>query len=129
VPAASVDVVVCLETIEHLTLSDAREVAEHAARVLKPGGRLFASTPNVFHGSEYLRSATHATPFSYEELGALWLEAGLRLEGLYRCHHDALVKGLLRRLAYPFHRMLGIDYARSVLAVATRAKNATSQKN
>ncbi len=117
---ASVDVVVCFETIEHLTLHDARALATQAARILRPGGRLFVSTPNTFHPTEYLRSATHLTPFSYEELGALFMEAGFALDEIVRCHHDSLLKSLARALAWPVYRILGVDYARSVLATCTR---------
>ncbi|HEX8206181.1 MAG TPA: methyltransferase domain-containing protein [Solirubrobacteraceae bacterium] len=42
---ASFDVVVCVEVLEHLFRPD--HAAAEARRVLRPGGRLVASTPNV----------------------------------------------------------------------------------
>jgi len=120
VEPASFDVVTCFETIEHLTLEEARAMLDGAARVLRPGGRLFVSTPNVHHPWSYLRSATHRTPFCYDELGGLIESAGFFVDGLFRCHRDAFLKSVLRKLAAPLYRLLGVDYAKSVLAVAHR---------
>ncbi|MHC4973530.1 MAG: class I SAM-dependent methyltransferase [Planctomycetota bacterium] len=129
VEPGSVDVAVCFEMIEHVTLEDALAVARGIARALKPGGRLFLSTPNVHHPWSYLRSATHVTPFCYDELGGVLTVAGLAVDGLFRCHHDSVVKGFLRHLAYPLYRVLGIDHAKSILAVAHRPDPATRSEN
>ena len=129
VEAASFDVAVCFEMIEHVPLEGALAVARGVALVLRPGGRLFLSTPNIHHPWSYLRSATHVTPFCFDELGGLLTVAGLGVDGLYRCHKDSLVKGLLRRLAYPLYRVAGVDYAKSILAVARRPDPATRPEN
>jgi cyclopropane fatty-acyl-phospholipid synthase-like methyltransferase len=125
VEAGAVDVVVCFEMLEHLSLDEAGATAAGIARVLRPGGRLFLSTPNIHHPWSYLRSATHVTPFSYDELGGFLTVHGLIVEALFRCHHDSLLKGLLRRLAFPAYRVAGIDYAKSILAVAHRPATST----
>ncbi|MFQ5844573.1 MAG: class I SAM-dependent methyltransferase [Planctomycetota bacterium] len=114
------DVVVCFETLEHLTLPEAVELLEQVRRVLRPGGRLYLSTPNVHHPWSYLRSATHRTPFAYDELGALLDRAGLEVEALLRCHKDSVLQGVIRLLARPLYRLLGVDFAKSILAVARR---------
>lgn len=119
-PAGAYDVVACFETVEHLTLEEASALFAAAARVLRPGGRLFVSTPNIHHPWAYLRSATHRTPFCYDELGGLIEMHGLPVTGFFRCHHDSALKAVLRRLAYPLYRLLGIDWAKSILAVAHR---------
>jgi SAM-dependent methyltransferase len=119
-PAAAFDAVACFETIEHLSLDEAHALLGAVARALRPGGRLYVSTPNIHHPWAYLRSATHRTPFCYDELGGLVETHGFAVEGLFRCHKDALLKALLRRLAYPLYRILGIDWAKSILAVARR---------
>lgn len=129
VDPGSFDVAVCFEMIEHVTLREALAVGRGVVRALKPGGRLFLSTPNVHHPWSYLRSATHVTPFCYDELGGVLTVAGLEVDGLFRCHHDSAVKGFLRRLAYPLHRVLGIDYAKSILAAAHRPHPATRPEN
>jgi 2-polyprenyl-3-methyl-5-hydroxy-6-metoxy-1,4-benzoquinol methylase len=43
-PTESVDSVICCETIEHVP--DPRRAVSELARVLRPGGRLFLTTPN-----------------------------------------------------------------------------------
>lgn len=117
---ASRDVVVCFEMIEHVDLETAIGVVQGIRRVLKPGGRVFLSTPNIHHPWSYLRSATHVTPWCYDELGGVFLYCDLEVEGLFRCHKDSAIKGVLRRLAYPIYRVVDVDYAKSLLLVARR---------
>jgi SAM-dependent methyltransferase len=118
VPLGAFDVVTCFETIEHLTLGEACALLEGAARALRPGGRLYISTPNIHHPWAYLRSATHRTPFCYDELGGLIEMHGFALESLFRCHRDSLLKAVLRWLSYPLYRVIGVDWAKSIVAVA-----------
>lgn len=129
VEAGSVDVVTCFETIEHLGLDEAFGLLRGIARVLRPDGRLFLSTPNVHHPWSYLRSATHRTPFCYDELGGLLELAGLRVERLFRCHHASFLERVLRPLALPFHVALGVDYAKGILAEARRPRESTRPEN
>lgn len=117
---ASVDVVVSFETIEHMTLGEAAAMLAGAVRVLRPGGHLFCSTPNIHHPWSYLRSATHKTPFCYDELAGLAENAGLAVEAMLRCHRDAPLKAAARALAWPFYRVLGVDYCKSILLHARR---------
>lgn len=57
-PNASFDLIHCRWVIEHL--EDPLRVFQEFARVLKPGGRLLALTPNIFH---YATIATRITPY------------------------------------------------------------------
>jgi SAM-dependent methyltransferase len=123
IPAGSFDVVTSFETIEHLTLPEACAMLKGAARALKPGGRLYISTPNIHHPWAYLRSATHKTPFCYDELGGLIEMHGFAVESLFRCHKDALLKGALRWISYPLYRCVGVDWAKSILAVGRRTES------
>lgn len=120
VESASFDVVTCFEMIEHVTPREAIDLASGIARVLRPGGRLFLTTPNIHHPWSYLRSATHVTPWCYDELGGLLEANGLRVESIFRCHRDAALKSVLRLLARPLYRIVGVDYAKSVMVVARR---------
>ncbi len=122
------DAVACFEMIEHVTFDEARAVFAGIVRVLKPDGLLFISTPNIHHPWSYLRSATHETPFCYDELGGLAICAGLTVDEVVRCHKDAWLKGLARRFLQPLHRALGIDWAKSILMVARRPAESTRSK-
>ena len=48
-PDNSVDVLLCLDVIEHLVYSDQEMAIEEFARVLKPGGRALITVPNLAH--------------------------------------------------------------------------------
>lgn len=48
-PDDSVDVVVCLDVVEHLVYSDQDRAIAEFARILKPGGRALISVPNLAH--------------------------------------------------------------------------------
>lgn len=45
----SVDVILCLDVIEHLVFADQEKAVAEFARVLKPGGRALISVPNLAH--------------------------------------------------------------------------------
>ena len=124
-PKGAFDVVACFETVEHLALPEACALLAAAAGALRPGGRLYVSTPNIHHPWAYLRSATHRTPFCYDELGGLIEMHGFVVDALFRCHRDSVAKALLRRLAYPIYRIVGVDWAKSILAVAHRPADST----
>jgi len=119
------DVVFALEVIEHLSLRDARTMAETCASCLATGGHLLLTTPNVFYPTGYLRDATHVTAFCYDELGGLLEEAGLKVTSIYRLYHDPLVQRILRRyIAYPLFRLLKIDFAEQIMVVAEKQEPA-----
>jgi 2-polyprenyl-3-methyl-5-hydroxy-6-metoxy-1,4-benzoquinol methylase len=48
-PDNSVDVVLCLDVIEHLSFADQDRAVAELARVLKPGGRALVTVPNLAH--------------------------------------------------------------------------------
>lgn len=95
-PDASFDVVICIDSIEHI--HDAGRMVAEAARVLAPGGRLVLSTQNrdslhlvmtrKLGYPEFLTSYQHMREFGYRELCDLVAAKGLAVEqaegiGLY----------------------------------------------
>lgn len=45
----SIDAIVCIETIEHLTIDEIRTLLKEMKRLLKSGGRVVVTTPNLFY--------------------------------------------------------------------------------
>lgn len=60
---ASVDLVTCFETLEHVL--DPMHLLIQANRVLRPGGTIILSTPNVLAWSVLVRSAIRRPPLHY----------------------------------------------------------------
>ncbi len=116
-----VDVVVCLEVLEHLDLDDVRRTLEAIRGVLVPGGTLVLSVPNVFRPHEFLRDATHRTPLCWDQLVAFVERAGLGVSFVGRGHAAPPLKRFVQRVLFGWlFRLIGIDYARQIVLVATR---------
>lgn len=116
-----VDVVACLEVLEHVPLAEGVALLRAAAAVLRPGGACVCSTPSVFTPGRFLRDATHRTPYAWDELAGVCALAGLTVESLCRTWNAPAVPRAIRLwLAAPLHRYLGSDFADSVCAVARR---------
>lgn len=117
------DAVCMFEVIEHVRPELALTMLRTAERHLKPGGLLFVTTPNTFHPPEYLRDATHITPWCYDELGAIVQLAGFELVAVYRLYQDPLLKKFARRFVFqPLFRLLGLDFAKQVIALGRKAR-------
>jgi 2-polyprenyl-3-methyl-5-hydroxy-6-metoxy-1,4-benzoquinol methylase len=119
-PAEGYDLVLCLDVLEHLV--DPWATVRRLQRVIRPGGRLIASLPNVRHASvvlplllrgefRYAESGlldrTHLRFFTRDSALALIGQPGLRVERWQRRLHpwpsrsgwlNLLTAGLLRDL-------------------------------
>jgi SAM-dependent methyltransferase len=102
---ASLDVVLCLDVLEHLI--DPWATATRLARLLKPGGVLIASIPNVRHfrvvmpllvrgrweyGQFGLMDRTHLRFFTERSATQLLQQAGLRVDAVHKSGLDSLRK-------------------------------------
>ncbi len=115
------DLIILFEVIEHLELEKGLAMLDQLRKLLVKGGSLIISTPNVYHPSEFMQTVTHKTAFSYEELGGIMLSQGFEVLGIYRCFNASVVKYLLRlTIFYPLHRILNVDFAKSIVVLAER---------
>jgi 2-polyprenyl-3-methyl-5-hydroxy-6-metoxy-1,4-benzoquinol methylase len=115
------DLIILFEVIEHLELEQGVEMLSRLHELLVDGGTLIISTPNIFHPNRFWTTATHKTAYSYEELGGVMLSQGFEVLGIYRCFNASLVKYLLRlTIFYPLHRILNVDFAKSIVVLAQR---------
>lgn len=112
------DVIVALDVIEHMTLIDTSVLFERIHELLKPSGCVVISTPNVCHPVRFWRDCTHITPYRYDELTGLLISAGFHDIKIYRIK-DMKTKDKLRYWIYsPLLRLLDIDFAPGIVAVA-----------
>jgi SAM-dependent methyltransferase len=80
-PAASRDVIVAFDVIEHFTKDELIDVTDEVLRVLKPGGRWIIHVPNgasLFGGASRYDDLTHELAFTCESLTQLALASGFR---------------------------------------------------
>ena len=115
------DLIILFEVIEHLGLEDGVVMLGQLKELLVDGGRLIISTPNIYNPSQFWLDATHKTAYSYEELGGIVLSQGFEVLEIYRTFHASFLKYLLRLiLFYPLHRILNVDFAKSIVILAQR---------
>ena len=114
------------ELLEHLPHGEGLKILRCARKALGKGGMLVVSTPNTFHPTEYFRDASHVTPYCYDELGAALLHSGFVVRELYRTYYAPFWERTIRRfVGGPLFRLLGMDYAEKVVAVAVKKEDST----
>ena len=117
------DVVLLLDVIEHLELEDGVQMLQRINELLVDGGMLIINTPNIFNPNRFWLDATHKVAYSYEELGGILLSQGFDILNIYRTYKDSFPKYFLRlTLFYPLHRILNVDFAKSILIFACKKK-------
>jgi 2-polyprenyl-3-methyl-5-hydroxy-6-metoxy-1,4-benzoquinol methylase len=117
------DLIVLFEVIEHLELEKGVEMLRRLHELLVDGGILIISTPNIFNPSRFWVDATHKVAYHYEELGGILLSQGFEVLGIYRTFNASVPKYFLRIiLFYPLHRILNVDFAKSIVALAQKRK-------
>jgi 2-polyprenyl-3-methyl-5-hydroxy-6-metoxy-1,4-benzoquinol methylase len=124
------DLITLFEVIEHLDLEQGMKMLRRLHELLVDGGKLIISTPNIFNPGRFWFDATHKVAYSYEELGGIVLSRGFEVLGIYRTFHASFLKYVLRlTLFYPLHRILNVDFAKSIVVLAGKtARNATGDE-
>ena len=118
---ACFDAVLLFEVIEHLDFKDGVDLIKAIYSLLSPGGKLFLTTPNLYHPNRYWEDCQHKTPYRYDELGGLLSASGFDIKAVYRVYNDAFIRRVFRiHVAVYLHRYLNIDFAPSILLVAQK---------
>ncbi len=117
------DLIILLEVMEHLELEQGMELLSRLKELLVDEGHLIISNPNIFNPGRFWIDATHKTAYSYEELGGIVLSQGFEVMGIYRTFHASFLKYIFRlTLFYPLHRILNVDFAKSIVVLAAKRK-------
>lgn len=115
------DAILLFEVIEHLSLEKGRELARKICGLLKSGGRVILTTPNVYTPGQYWKDVSHETPYHYEELGGLFLSEGFESIEMYRLFSAPFLRYFFRVCLFSsLFRFLGIDFTKSILLVARK---------
>ena len=123
------DLVILFEVIEHVGLEEGIELLGRLNELLVDGGKLIISTPNIFNPSRFWFDATHKVAYSYGELGGVLLGQGFEVQGIYRTFNASVPKYFLRlTLFYPLHRILNVDFAKSIVFLAQKSGKTSNKK-
>jgi SAM-dependent methyltransferase len=115
------DMILLFEVIEHLDREKGRELVRKIYEILKPGGRVILTTPNIYTPAQYWKDVSHETPYHYEELGGLFLSEGFQSIELYRLFSEPFLRYFFRVwVCSPLFHFLGIDFTKSILLVARK---------
>ncbi len=123
------DGVILSEVIEHLTFAKGVQLINDIGRVLKQGGYLIVTTPNVNHPYHFWNTPDHITPYYYDALAGLLLGMGFDIESLYRVHNQPFPQFYIRRyIGVWLHWYLSIDFAPTIIAVVRLRENDSNQR-
>jgi len=101
------------EVIEHLDWESGREMVARIFEILKPGGRVILTTPNIYTPGQYWKDVSHRTPYHYEELGGLFLSQRFESIELFRLFNASLLKYVMKVYLFsPIFHFLRIDFTK-----------------
>lgn len=115
------DVISCFEVIEHMTPSMALELFQKAYESLVPGGKMFVSTPNVYHPMSFWSDSTHITPYRFRHLAGWLGTVGFSRFQAYRVVRMTWRKRIRYWRYRGLLRLLNMDFAPDILVVGEKA--------
>ena len=99
----SIDLLAMTSTLEHLCCPE--HIAREIRRVLRPGGIVFITVPNILkYGFRFWDDVTHKRPFNDRSLRFLFETHGLETVQLCPYNHNLFIAGNL--FPTPVHRFL-----------------------
>lgn len=115
------DVIVLAEVIEHLELEDGADFLKKLNLLLKSGGKIILTTPNIHHPNIWMRDADHKVPYRYDVLGSLLIFTGFDVKRIFRIYNDAFIRRIFRVYIASFiHKYFDIDFAKAIAVVAVK---------
>lgn len=114
------DMVTIIEVLEHVPHKVALELLTDCMNVLRPGGWLLASVPNVY-APGVQHEWTHVSSIHYLDLAGLVAWSGCEVLDQARVYYGSRKNWLVHaRILHPLHRLLGVDYAQSVVVLGQK---------
>jgi 2-polyprenyl-3-methyl-5-hydroxy-6-metoxy-1,4-benzoquinol methylase len=114
------DAITCFEVVEHMSPKDALDLLQSAFKLLRPQGRLFVSTPNVYHPMSFWSDCTHITPFRLRHLAGWMSTAGFKRFWAYRVCQLTWKKKLRYWRYRGLLRLLNLDFAPGILVIGEK---------
>jgi SAM-dependent methyltransferase len=115
------NMVLLFELIEHLDRKTGGKMVTRIYEILKPGGRVILTTPNIYTPGQYWKDISHLTPYHYEELGGLFLSQQFESIDLFRYFNAPFLQYVMKVYLFPqVFRFLGIDFTKSILLMAKK---------
>lgn len=112
--------VTLLEVVEHVPPTVALQLMRDCYRVCEPGGYLLASVPNVYTPGVQTEW-THISTLHYLDIVGLLAWNGFEVLDAARVYHGFWQHRLLHGvLLHPLHRLMGIDYAQSIVVLGKK---------
>jgi 2-polyprenyl-3-methyl-5-hydroxy-6-metoxy-1,4-benzoquinol methylase len=115
------DAIACFEVVEHMTPGMSLELFQSAYQLLDSKGRIFVSTPNVYHPTSFWSDSSHITPFRFRHLAGWLATAGF---GRFWCYRVCNLSWKMRWRYWRYRgllRLLNLDFAPGILVVGEKA--------
>lgn len=115
------DIILLLDVIEHLPLTDGKTLLLKCNHLLNPQGKIVITIPNNCHPSAFWGDCTHITSYRYHDLGGLLLSAGFKEVKIFRISAKRNLKQRLFALVLkPILKFLDMDFATGILITAKK---------